>query len=44
MLEPGSPFPDVTVHAAPGHEVSLVGAAEGSRALFVFYLFDFSST
>ncbi len=44
MVAVGEPFPDVKVFAAPGDERSLVGAAEGSRALFVFYLFDFSFT
>jgi peroxiredoxin len=44
VLEPGSPFPDATVYAAPGEVISLRDAAGGSRALFVFYLFDFSFT
>ena len=44
MLAAGSPFPDATVYAAPGEAISLRGAAAGSRALFVFYLFDFSFT
>ena len=44
MLEPGDRLPDVPVFAAPGDERSLAGVAEASRALFVFYLFDFSFT
>lgn len=44
MLEAGRPLPDVPVHSAPGSEVGLGAAAEGSRALYVFYLFDFSGT
>ena len=44
MIAVGEAFPDVTVYAAPGEAVSLAAAAEGSRALFAFYLFDFSGT
>jgi hypothetical protein len=40
----GDSLPEVTVYAAPGEAVSLRGVAGGSRALFVFYLFDFSFT
>lgn len=44
MIAAGDPLPDATVHAAPGEAVTLREAAAGSRALFAFYLFDFSST
>lgn len=44
MLARGDRLPDVTVYAAPGEALSLRDAPEGSKALFVFYLFDFSST
>lgn len=44
MIAVGEAFPEVTVFGAPGEAVSLTGVAEGSRALFVFYLFDFSGT
>lgn len=44
MLGVGDRLPDVSVFAAPGDERSLAAVAEGSRALFVFYLFDFSFT
>ena len=44
MLEVGEPWPDATVFAAPGEPVTLRDAAESSKALFVFYLFDFSAT
>ncbi len=44
MATVGSPFPDATVYAAPGEAISLRDVGEGSRALFVFYLFDFSFT
>ena len=44
MIEVGNRWPDAIVFAAPGKRVTLRDAPEGSRALFVFYLFDFSST
>ena len=44
MIEVGDAWPDATVFAAPGERVTLRDAPEGSRALFVFYLFDFSAT
>jgi peroxiredoxin len=44
MIEVGERWPDVTVFAAPGKPVTLRDAREGKKALFVFYLFDFSST
>jgi glutaredoxin-dependent peroxiredoxin len=44
MIEVGDRWPDATVFAAPGKPVTTHDAPEGSKALFVFYLFDFSST
>jgi len=44
MIAVGETWPDVTVSAAPGKPVTLHDAPEGSKALFVFYLFDFSGT
>ena len=44
MLAPGQQLPDATVYAAPGEALSLRDAAAGAKALFVFYLFDFSAT
>jgi hypothetical protein len=44
VLEVGERLPDAVVYAAPGEGVSLREAAGGSKALFVSYLLDFSST
>ena len=44
MIDVGATWPDATVFSAPGKPVTLRDAPEGSRALFIFYLFDFSST
>jgi hypothetical protein len=44
MIDVGDTWPDATVFAAPGKPVTLRHAPEDSKALFVFYLFDFSST
>ena len=44
MIGVGATWPDATVFAAPGKPLTLREAPEGSKALFVFYLFDFSST
>ena len=44
MIDVGDTWPDANVFAAPGEPVTLRDAPEGSRALFVFYSFDFSST
>lgn len=44
MLAVGDRLPDATVFAAPGEALSLRDGAAGARALFVFYLFDFSAT
>jgi hypothetical protein len=44
MIDVGDTWPDATVFAAPGKPATLRHAPEDSKALFVFYLFDFSST
>jgi hypothetical protein len=44
VLPTGSQLPNATVYAAPGEGLALRDAAAGSKALFVFYLFDFSAT
>jgi hypothetical protein len=44
MIEVGAQLPDATVFAAPGEPVGLRSAAEGQRAIYVCYLFDFSAT
>jgi alkyl hydroperoxide reductase subunit AhpC len=44
MLAVGERLPDAQVFAAPGESLTLRDAAAGSRALFVFYLLDFSFT
>jgi hypothetical protein len=44
MLAVGERLPDAQVFAAPGEGLPLREAAGGSKALYVFYLFDFSST
>lgn len=44
MIGVGDTWPDATVFAAPGKPVPIREVPEGSKALFVFYLFDFSST
>ena len=44
MIGVGEQLPDATVFAGPGEPVGLRTAAEGHRALYVFYLFDFSAT
>ena len=44
MIDVGDTWPDATVFAAPGKPVTMRDVTEGSTALFVFYLFDFSST
>ncbi len=44
MIEVGETFPDATVFASPREQVGLRSAAGGEKALFVFYLFDFSAT
>jgi hypothetical protein len=44
MLQVGELLPDAQVFAAPGEGLSLRDAAGSSKALYVFYLFDFSAT
>ena len=44
MLGPGDRVPDVSVWTAPNQRQSLTGLLAGGRALFVFYLFDWSAT
>jgi hypothetical protein len=44
MLEVGDRLPDARVFAAPREPIGLLEAAGGARALYVFYLFDFSAT
>jgi hypothetical protein len=44
VIDVGEELPDATVFAAPGEPVGLRSAAAGQRALYVFYLFDFSAT
>ena len=44
MIAVGDTFPEVTVYRSPGEAVSLPAVANGSRAIFAFYLFDFSGT
>jgi hypothetical protein len=44
MIDVGENWPDATVFAGPRQPVTLGDVSEGSKALFVFYLFDFSST
>jgi hypothetical protein len=44
MIDVGDTWPDATVFAAPGKPVTMRDVTDGSKALFVFYLFDFSAT
>jgi hypothetical protein len=44
MVSPGERLPAAHVFAAPGERLSLLEAAQGSKALYLFYLFDFSAT
>jgi hypothetical protein len=44
VIAVGERLPDAEVFAAPGEGVSLRAAADGSKALYVFYLLDFSFT
>ena len=44
MIEVGEPLPDATVFAGPGEPMGLRSAAAGHRAIYVFYLLDFSAT
>jgi peroxiredoxin len=44
MLEVGDRIPDATVWFAPRETISLRDVVEDRPALFLFYLFDWSST
>ena len=44
VLAVGSPVPDANVWLAPREQVSLRAIAEEGAVLFLFYLFDWSST
>jgi hypothetical protein len=44
MLAVGDLIPDVTVWFAPRETISLRDTVEDRSALFLFYLFDWSST
>jgi hypothetical protein len=44
MLGAGDRIPDVSVWTAPHDRRPLLDVFAGSRALLVFYLFDWSST
>jgi hypothetical protein len=44
VLEPGHRIPEATVWLAPREQVSLGDLVTDRPALFLFYLFDWSST
>ena len=44
MLQVGNQVPDARVQTAPGDETTIARLAAGRPALFLFYLFDWSST
>ena len=44
MLEVGDQIPEATVWFAPRETISLRDVVEDRPALFLFYLFDWSST
>ena len=44
MLGVGDRVPDVSVWTAPNQQQTLAELLAGGRALFLFYLFDWSST
>jgi hypothetical protein len=44
MLGAGDRLPETTVWTAPHQRQTLADVLAGGRALFVFYLFDWSST
>ena len=44
MIEVGSPVPDANVWLAPREQISLRAIAGEGAVLFLFYLFDWSST
>ena len=44
MLQVGDRVPEVHVQRAPGEEIALKELANDGPVLFLFYLFDWSST
>jgi hypothetical protein len=44
MLTVGDRIPDATVWLGPNEPISLIDVVENAPALFLFYLFDWSST
>ena len=44
MLKVGDHVPDARVQTAPGDETTIAGLVADRPALFLFYLFDWSST
>jgi peroxiredoxin len=44
MLEPGEQVPDATVQRAPGEDIGLRELTAEGPVLYLFYLFDWSST
>jgi hypothetical protein len=44
MLGAGDRVPDATVWTAPHERRTITDVLDGGRALFLFYLFDWSST
>jgi hypothetical protein len=44
MLQPGETIPDAEVWLAPNQPAQLHGLVESGPKLFLFYLFDWSST
>ena len=44
MLEPGDQVPDATVWMAPREPTTISGLVEDAPALFLFFLFAWSST
>jgi len=44
VLTAGQRVPEATVWTAPGERRSIAELVEEGRALFLFYLFDWSST
>jgi peroxiredoxin len=44
VLQVGDPVPEARVQRAPGDEIALGELARDGPVLFVFYLFDWSST
>jgi hypothetical protein len=44
VLEPGRQVPDVSVWVGPNERRTIAEVLDGRRALFLFYLFDWTST